>query len=110
FNFYGGELEYKLMTQMGYDASTIGNHEFDNGLEGIKKQLPHAGFDIISSNYDFSNTMLEGKFKPYQVYRRSGIKIGVFALGIELHGLVDKDMYGETRYLDPVETAEEMVG
>jgi len=109
FNFYGGELEYKLMTQMGYDASTIGNHEFDNGLQGIQKQLPHAGFDIISSNYDFSNTILEGKFKPYQIYRRNGIRIGIFALGIELHGLVDKDMYGETRYLDPVETAEEMV-
>jgi len=109
FNFYGGELEYRLMTQMGYDASTIGNHEFDNGLEGIKKQLPHAGFDILSSNYDFSDTILEGKFRPYQVYRRSGIKIGIFALGIELYGLVDKDMYRETRYLDPVETAEEMV-
>ena len=109
FNFYGGELEYKLMTQMGYDASTIGNHEFDNGLIGIKNQLPHAGFDIISSNYDFSNTILDGKFKPYQIYKRSGIKIGVFALGIELQGLVGRDMYEETRYLDPIEIARDMV-
>src|SRR5690606_13121985 len=109
FNFYGGELEFKLMTKMGYDAGTIGNHEFDNGLAGIKKQLPHAGFDIISSNYDFSNTILDGHFKPYQIYKKSGIKIGVFALGIELQGLVGKDMYEETKYLNPIEIAEEMV-
>lgn len=109
FNFYGGELEYKLMTQMGYDASTIGNHEFDNGLKGIQDQLPHAGFDIISSNYDFSNTILDGRFKPYQVYKKDGLRIGVFGLGIELQGLVAKDMYEETRYLDPVEIAQDMV-
>lgn len=108
FNFYGGELEYKLMTKMGYDASTIGNHEFDNGLKGLKNQLPHAGFDIICSNYDFSNTLLEGKFKPYQIYKKDGIRIGVFGLGIELEGLVGKDMYEETKYLNPIETAQEM--
>lgn len=108
FNFYGGELEYRLMTKMGYDASTIGNHEFDNGLQGIKNQLPHAGFDIICSNYDFSNTILEGKFKPYQIYKKDGLRIGVFGLGIELDGLVGKDMYGETKYLDPVEIAQDM--
>lgn len=109
FNYYGGELEYKLMTQMGYDASTIGNHEFDNGLEGILKQLPHAGFDIICSNYDFSNTILDKMFKPYQVYKRGDVKIGVFGLGIQLEGLVGKDMYGDTRYLDPIKVAQGMV-
>lgn len=108
FNFYGGELEYKLMTKMGYNASTIGNHEFDNGLQGIKNQLPHAGFDIICSNYDFSNTILEGKFKSYQIYKKDGLRIGVFGLGIELDGLVGKDMYGETKYLNPVEIAQDM--
>lgn len=109
FNYYGGELEYKLMTQMGYDASTIGNHEFDNGLEGILNQLPHAGFDIICSNYDFSNTILDGKFKPFQIYKKEGVKIGVFGLGIELEGLVGKDMYGDTRYLDPIKVTQGMV-
>lgn len=109
FNFYGGELEYKLMTKMGYDASTIGNHEFDNGLNGILDQLPHAGFDIITSNYDFSNTILEGKFKPYQVYRKDGLRIGVFGLGVELQGLVLEDLYRETKYLNPIEIAQDMV-
>ncbi len=108
FNFYGGELEYKLMTKMGYDASTIGNHEFDNGLQGIKNQLPNAGFDIICSNYDFSDTILDGKFKPSQVYKKDGLRIGIFGLGIELEGLVGKDMYEETKYLDPIEIAHDM--
>lgn len=109
FNFYGGELEYKLMSQMEYAASTIGNHEFDNGLDGIKKQLPHAKFDIISSNYDFSNTVLEGQFKPYEIYEKAGLRIGVFGLGIELAGLVDSEMYKETKYLNPVEITQDMI-
>lgn len=106
FNMFGGELEYKLMSKMGYDAGTIGNHEYDNGLEGIKKALPHANFDIISSNYDFSNTILDGLIKPYKIIVKDGIKIGIFAVGIELHGLVDPRMYKETRYLNPVEVAQ----
>lgn len=109
FNFYGGELEFKLMTQMGYDASTLGNHEFDNGLIGIKDQLPNAGFSIINANYDFSNTILDGSIKPYKVFKRSGIRIGVFGLGVELQGLVAKDMYQETKYNDPIEIAQDMV-
>lgn len=108
FNFYKGELEYKLMSQMGYDASTIGNHEFDNGLEGIKSQLPHAKFNLINSNYDFSNTILDGHIKPYEIFVKDGIKIGIFGVGIELQGLVGKDMYKETVYHDPIEIAQDM--
>lgn len=105
FNMFGGKLEYKLMSKMGYDAGTIGNHEYDNGLEGIKKALPNANFDILSSNYDFSNTILDGLIKPYKIIYKDGIKIGIFAVGVELHGLVDPRMYKETKYLDPVEIA-----
>lgn len=108
FNMFGGELEYKLMSKMGYDAGTIGNHEFDNALEGFKKALPNANFDIISSNYDFSNTILENAFKPYKIIIKDGVKIGIFAVGVELYGLVDPKCYKETKYLDPVETAQEM--
>lgn len=108
FNFYGGELEFKLMSKMGYDAATIGNHEFDNGIEGLAAQLPHAHFHILSANYDFSNTLLEGLTQPYRVFVLDGIRIGVFGLGIELEGLVGKKQYKETTYLDPVEMATEM--
>ena len=105
FNFYGGEIEFKLMSMLGYDAVTIGNHDFDNGIDGLDKQLPNAKFDIISSNYDFKNTILESKVSDYKIYKKSAIKIGVFGLGIELEGLVSKDLYKETKYLDPIDIA-----
>tara|TARA_B100001758_G_C18338690_1_gene573066 strand:- start:300 stop:1211 length:912 start_codon:yes stop_codon:yes gene_type:complete len=105
FNFYGGELEFKLMSKMKYDAATLGNHDFDNGLEGLKKQLPHAKFPFLIANYDFDGTILEKKFKAYKVFHRGGIKIGVFGIGIELEGLVPENLYGNTIYQDPVKKA-----
>ena len=91
---------------MGYDASTMGNHEFDNGLEGFKKALPQAKFPFLCSNYDFKNTLIDGLTKPYKIFNKNGIRIGIFGLGIELQGLVGKKQYGETIYLDPVEIAQ----
>ncbi|SEA09169.1 bifunctional metallophosphatase/5'-nucleotidase [Bizionia paragorgiae] len=108
FNYYGGELEFKLMSKLKYDAATIGNHDFDNGIDGLYAQLPHAKFDFISSNYDFKNTVLDTHVKPYKVYHKDGIKIGIFGLGIKLEGLVDKKMYKETVHLDAIETTQEM--
>jgi len=107
FNFFGGELEFKLMSKMGYEASTMGNHEFDNGLEGFKKQLPHARFDFLCSNYDFSNTILEGCTRDHKIIEKNGIRIGLFGLGVELNGLVSKNNYLETQYLDPIEIAQD---
>tara|TARA_R110002012_G_scaffold187203_1_gene354100 strand:- start:21051 stop:21968 length:918 start_codon:yes stop_codon:yes gene_type:complete len=108
FNYYGGELEFKLMSKLKYDAATIGNHDFDNGINGLYAQLPHAEFQFLSANYDFSNTIMDGFVKPYKVFNKNGIKIGVFGLGIELAGLVDKNMYKETKYLDPIEASQQM--
>lgn len=105
FNFYGGELEFKLMSMLKYDAATIGNHDFDNGIDGLFAQLPNANFKLISANYDFSNTVMDGHCKPYEVYIKDGIKIGVYGIGIELTGLVNKKMFKETAYLDPYEIA-----
>ena len=105
FNFYGGELEFKLMSTMKYDAVTLGNHDFDNGLEGFAKQLPHANFPFLIANYDFSDTILKEKFKAYKVFNKGGVKVGVFGIGIELDGLVPKKLYGNTIYKDPIETA-----
>jgi 5'-nucleotidase len=109
FNYYGGELEFKLMSMMQYDLSTIGNHDFDNGVEGLYAQMPHATFEFVSANYDFKNTVMDGLVKPYKIFNKNGIKVGVFGLGIELDGLVDKAMYKETVYNNPVETAQDMV-
>ena len=108
FNYYGGELEFKLMSMLKYDAATIGNHDFDNGIDGLYAQFPHAKFDFISANYDFSNTVLDTHIKPYKTFVKDGIKIGVFGLGIELDGLVIKELYKETVYYNPTEIAQDM--
>ncbi|WP_396197898.1 bifunctional metallophosphatase/5'-nucleotidase [Flavobacterium sp.] len=108
FNFYGGELEFKLMSMMQYDLATIGNHDFDNGIDGLYAQLPHAKFEFVSANYDFKNTVLDSHVKPYKIFNKGGIKIGVFGLGIELEGLVDKKAYKETVYHNPIEVAQDM--
>ena len=109
FNFYGGELEFKLMSKMGYHASTIGNHEFDEGVDNITQQMQHADFDMINANYDLSQTSLSEKVRPHKTYKINGIKVGVFGLGIELDGLVSKKLYQDTKYLDPVAVAREQV-
>lgn len=106
FNFYGGALEFKLMSMMGYDACTMGNHEFDNGLEGFKTALEHARFPFICSNYDFKNTLLDGLTLPYKIFNKSGVRIGIMGLGIELEGLVGKKQFQETQYRNPIEMAQ----
>ncbi len=105
FNLYGGEVEIKLMSKMGYDAGTIGNHDFDNGVDGLAKQLVHANFPLLNTNYDFRGTAMEGKTSPYKIFSKDEVRIGVFGVGIELEGLVDKKMYGNTKYYDPLENA-----
>ncbi|KQC28873.1 metallophosphatase [Flagellimonas eckloniae] len=108
FNFYGGELEFKLMSKLKYDAATIGNHDFDNGIDGLLAQVPNATFELLSANYDFSNTVMDGFAKPYKIYLIDGIKIGVYGIGIALDGLVTKRLYKETQYLNPYEIALDM--
>lgn len=108
FNFYGGELEFKLMSMLKYDAATIGNHDFDNGINGLLAQLPHAQFPFLSANYDFSKTVMDGLVSPYKIFAVNGLKIGVYGLGIKLEGLVNKDLCKETVYLHPYEIARDM--
>ncbi len=108
FNYYGGEIEFKLMSMMRYDLATIGNHDFDNGIDGLFAQLPNASFEFVSANYDFKNTIMNGHVKPYRIFNKSGIKVGVFGLGIGLEGLVDKKNCKETVYNDPLEIATDM--
>lgn len=108
FNYYGGELEFKLMSMMHYELATLGNHDFDNTIDGFYAQLPNAKFDFVSANYDFKNTVLDGHVKPYKVFNKNGVKVGVFGLGVQLDGLVDKKNYKETVYHDPVSVSQDM--
>ena len=108
YNYFKGSIMTRLMSQIGYNAGTIGNHEFDDGLEGILEALPEAKFPLINSNYDFSDTILSGKIKPFETFKVSGVKIGVYGLGIELKGLVAEKNYGKTIFNDPLKTALKM--
>lgn len=105
FNFYKGKLEIELMNKMKYDAATIGNHEFDNGAKELAIQVKNARFPFICSNYIFDKTPLEGLTLPYKTFEKGSVKIGVMGLGVELKGLVDPDLYGNTQYTNPVEAA-----
>ncbi len=105
FNTFNGELEMKLMSLLEYDAATMGNHDFDIGLEGFLNAQQFANFPFLCANYDFSETILSGKTKAYHIFHKAGIKIGVFGIGIALKGLVPMDKSGNTRYLDPISTA-----
>ena len=108
FNYFGGEIEFKLMSLLKYDAATMGNHDFDNSIEGFHHQLPNANFDFVCANYDFRNTILNTLVKPYKIFFKDGIKIGVFGLGIELQNLVSPELFKETTYLDPIEITKDI--
>ena len=108
FNYFGGEIEFKLMSLLKYDAATMGNHDFDNSIDGFHHQLPNANFDFVCANYDFKNTILNTLVKPYKIFFKDGIKIGVFGLGIELQNLVSPELFKETNYLDPIEITKDI--
>jgi len=109
YTLFKGEVEVGLMNQMRYDAATIGNHEFDFGLDNMAKIFRQAKFPIVCSNYDFTGTVVEGLVKPYTTMKRNGVKIGIFALCPPLKGLVfDGNCEGVT-FIDPAEAAKKYI-
>lgn len=107
FNLYKGEPEMKAMQMMGYDACTMGNHDFDAGLENFATQLQHVRFPVLLCNYDFTQTPMEHKSVPYKIFNKGKLKIGVTGVGIEMKGLVPDNLAGNTKYLDPVQKLNE---
>ena len=105
YTMFKGDVEIELMNQMGYDAATIGNHEFDFGVDNMARIFRKAKFPIVCSNYDFTGSDLQGVVKPYITLKRKGIKIGVFAICPKMKGLVPQKNYEPLKYLDPAETA-----
>jgi 5'-nucleotidase len=109
FNFYKGEVEYKAMSAVGYDVGTLGNHEFDNGVEALAAALKFANFDIVSANYDVKGTALEPLVKRYVVKTVGGIRIGLFGLGVSPVALITPDNFKGVTYIDPVIAARDVV-
>jgi len=109
FNFFKGEVEYKAMSAIGYDVGTLGNHEFDNGVEGLATALKFANFDLVSTNYDFRGTALEGKIKRYVIREVAGVRIGLFGLCISPVALITPDNFKGITYNDPIKVSHDTV-
>ena len=109
YTLFKGDVEVGLMNMMRYDAATLGNHEFDFGLDNLARLLREARFPVVCANYDFSGTPLDGLVKPYVVIEREGLRVGVFGLSPRLDGLVAKENYGGVEYNDPIEAARRTV-
>ena len=107
FNYFRGRVEIEAMNRMGYDAGTLGNHEFDNGLDTLAMVLRLAKFPIVCANYDCTGTVLEGLVKPYIILRRGGHKIGIIGIGVSPDDLIAKDNFAGVRYLDPLPVVNE---
>jgi 5'-nucleotidase len=105
FNLYRGVVEYKAMTAIGYDIVTLGNHDFDNGVEALAEAMQYAKFEFVSANYDVRGTVLEKRVKPYVVRDMGGVRVGVFGLGIKLEGLNPPESFKGVKYYDPVKVA-----
>lgn len=108
FNFYHGRVEVDALNRMEYDAITLGNHEFDYGVDTLATVLKQAEFDVVSANYDVKNTPLEGIVKPYTIIRRNGMKIGVFGLGVNPEGLIAERNFAPVKYLEPIPVAQDI--
>ena len=108
FNLFHGRVEVEAMNQMGYDAITLGNHEFDNGIDTLAAVLQNAHFAVVNANYDVTGTALEGIVKPYVILRRAGMKIGILGLGVDPKGLVSIKNFEPIKYLDPIPVAQEI--
>ena len=108
FNFYKGEPDMKIMSMLGYECATLGNHDFDNGIEGFANQLVHATFPFVNCNYDFSSTILSNVIKPYKIIRKGKLKIGILGVGINFKGLVPDHLCEGIIYNDPIQNANEI--
>ena len=108
YTLYKGDVEVELMNLMGYDAATIGNHEFDFGMENMARIFRKADFPIVCANYDFTGTPLEDIVRPYVVIKRDGLRIGIFGLSPKLDGLVLAESCAGVKYNDPVRAANDV--
>lgn len=108
YNMFRGEVEVKLMNEMGYDAMTIGNHEFDFDLDNMARLFKLANFPIVCANYDLEATVLKDLVKPYVILKRNGLKVGVFGLGTQPEGMIQANKCEGVIYKDPIQVSNEV--
>ena len=109
YNLYKGEIEVKLMNLMKYDACTIGNHEFDFGLENLARLMKMAEFPFVCCNYDFTGTPCEGLVKPYIIKERAGVRVGILGVCPQPEGLITGKNFEGMRYTKPAKAAQPVI-
>ena len=102
FNFYHGRIEVDAFNRMGYDAITLGNHEFDNGVDTLAEVLKDATFAVVSTNYDVQDSPLKGIVHPYHILMRACVRVGILGVGVNPEGLVSNKNFQPVRYLEPI--------
>jgi len=108
YNLFSGRADIELMNALGYDASCLGNHEFDLGLDTLCLLIRLANFPFVATNYDFNKTPLKGMTKKYVILKKDEIKIGIIGIGVHPKGLISSKNYQGMKYLDPIKTAKEI--
>jgi 5'-nucleotidase len=106
FNVYGGKILFELMNLLKYDACTLGNHEFDNGIDWLAEMLQYPNCPFVNWNLDTSDTALKGKLKKWIIIEKGNLKIGVTGLGINPHSLITEANHKGLIYNDPVTEGE----
>lgn len=105
FNLYHGRIEVDAMNRLGYDAATLGNHEFDYGVDTLACILRQANFPIVCCNYDVNGTALKGIVKPYSIVEKEGLRIGILGVGVQPKGLIADNNFRGITYKDPIVSA-----
>jgi len=108
FNFFGGELEFDFLNRLNFDATTLGNHEFDNGIEHLAEKLQMLTVPVVLTNYDVSESLIKDFIKPYLILERNGLKIGILGLLINMDGLALEQNFEGIKYRDAIETTNEI--
>ena len=106
FSELHGDLEIQALNAMGYDVVTLGNHEFDNGLEDLGRRLSALEMPVVVCNYDFSPFEAGKYIKPYAILERAGLKIGVIGLLCDLKSMVAGDIAERVPEFPWVETVQ----
>lgn len=109
FHLYKGEVEQEMLNELGYDIQILGNHEFDNGMEGLKNMLSRSEANLLASNYEFSDSLLSARFMPYYIKECGGKKIGFFAVNLNPSGMIAEGNYDGVTFLPWRESAQKTI-
>src|SRR5690625_1106118 len=109
FDVFRGSVDFRVMSSMGYDAMTPGEHEFKYGADLFLEAAKEAGFPFLAANYRAQNADLNSLIEDQIIREYSGFNVGVFGIGIDLNSQIENGLEKEINTLDPVRIARRAV-